>query len=89
MPPTNDSPEIVLRADRICAALVETLPTPRRLGIANIAQCVGDPKGSLSVEEQGALFSNSQLWANCRRLKIQNRFADSDSNATGLFLFLL
>jgi hypothetical protein len=94
MTAVDNSREMVLRADRICAAsalLAETRSTAPRLGKADIAQSHRDSKRSLSMEEQQTLFSNPRLRADCRRLRIQNSVTGfprwiSDLNANGSFL---
>src|SRR5215470_19599634 len=71
--------DIALRADKLYAArsaLAETEPARRRLGVAEILQFLNDPRRSLSMEEQRALFADSQLRADYRRLKSQVAIAE-------------
>ena len=71
---TQAPDDIALRADQLYAArsaLAETAPTGRRLGVAEIVQFLSDPRRSLSMEEQRALFSDPRLRADYRRLKSQ------------------
>ena len=71
---TTDTDEIARRADQLYAArsaLADTGRTARRFGIAEIVRFLNDPSRSLTPEEQRALFTDSRLRADYRRLKAQ------------------
>jgi hypothetical protein len=71
---TESENDIARRADRLYAArtaLAETDRPRRRFGVAEIVQFLNDPSRSLTPEEQRALFADSRLRADYRRLKAQ------------------
>jgi hypothetical protein len=71
--------DVALRADKLYAArsaLAEAEQSPRRLGIAEIVQFLGDPQRSLSMAEQRSLFADPRLRADYRRLKSQASVAE-------------
>jgi hypothetical protein len=71
--------DIEQHAERLYAArsaLAETKPSPRRLGAAEILQFLSDPERSLTSEEQRSLFTDPQLRADFRRLKLQAAAAE-------------
>ncbi len=71
---TADTDDIARRADQLYAArsaLAEAKRPTRRFGVAEIVQFLNDPSRSLSPEEQRALFTDSRLRADYRRLKAQ------------------
>jgi len=71
---TAENDEIAQIAGRIYAArsaLVETKPPKHRLGIAELMRFLSDPSRSLTPDEQRALFSDSRIRSDYRRLKAQ------------------
>jgi len=69
-----DEADEIAPADRLYAArtaMAEAARPARRLGVAEITQFLSDPRRSLSMEEQRALFTDPQLRADYRRLKAQ------------------
>jgi hypothetical protein len=71
---TETDNDIARRADRLFvgrSALADTKPLRHRFGVAEIVQFLNDPARSLSPEEQRALFADSRLRADYRRLKAQ------------------
>jgi len=79
MAATDDNEELASRADKLFAArsaLAETERPARRFGVAEIVRFLNDPMRSLSMEEQKALFADSRLRADYRRLKLQATVSD-------------
>jgi hypothetical protein len=79
MSASADDDAIADRADRLYAAraaMAETAPAARRIGLAELVRFIDEPGHGLSVEAQRALFSNAKLRADFQRLKAPRRWAE-------------
>jgi hypothetical protein len=79
MTAADHNDDVARHADRLYAArtaMAETARSPPRIGIAAIVQFLDDPRRSLSVEEQRALFADPQLRADYQRLKAKTAVAE-------------
>lgn len=75
--PEDDA--IADRADRLYAAraaMTETVPGVRRIGLAELVRFLDEPGRGLSLEAQRALFSDAKLRTDFQRLKAPLRWAE-------------